>query len=695
MRSRSRLLGYLAAAVITVGASLGAVTGTAHASATVPAPAALSGEGLVTSFSPSTLASSAWNPSNSPGNCPTTNNAATVNGSGYAEIDTNGADNDCRSMQSPAASLSTAPGTTYEALLNFSSFQDWPAFWMYGSDWPNGGEIDAVEGGPGVSGVTWHQSGNYTIGPDPWDDQQVSLASGHPADIAANSWTTVDISFTTTGVDVYYNGSLYVHIPETVTTGGTDPMFLTISEGSCNAEGTNVCNGGTAPAGSVQAQYVSEFSSSVSPGATAPAVTTNAATSVADTTATLNGSVNPEGAATTYKFDYGTTTSYGTSTTASSAGSGSSGVAENAALTGLTASTTYHYRVEATNATGTTLGSDQTFTTTATGGGGGGTAPAVVTSAATSVTSTGAALNGTVNPDSLATTYTFDYGTSTSYGSTQPATPASAGSGSSATAESTTLTGLSPSTTYHYRVEATNSAGTTDGSDQTFATSASGSACTILNDSSAPARVEKNNSTATTATTASFSPPAGSEVLVQVSVGNDSGGSTAPSVTEQDSSGTSYTAGPSSWDGAGEGSYTFTHYYATAPGSITVTSTRSRTDTAMYSENTRVLTGVAASQAGAVSGTAHGNGTSTETKTLTPTAIKSDVEVVTTEANTPALTSSGLATDSSWYSAYDGEATVSGHQKTTALASETVGWHAASASNWALSALEVLPAMTC
>lgn len=102
----------------------------------------------------------------------------------------------------------------------------------------------------------------------------------------------------------------------------------------------------------------------------APLASTSAATNVTSSGATLNGSVNPEGAATSYKFDYGTTASYGSSTPAGSAGSGTSAVNENAVLTGLSPSTVYHYRIEAANSGGTTDGSDQTFTTPAAGGGG-------------------------------------------------------------------------------------------------------------------------------------------------------------------------------------------------------------------------------------------------------------------------------------------------------------------------------------
>ena len=97
----------------------------------------------------------------------------------------------------------------------------------------------------------------------------------------------------------------------------------------------------------------------------APAVTTGAATSVAATGATLNGTVNPNGSSTTYWFEFGETAAYGNETAHASAGSGSSPVAESAALAGLTPGTSYHYRVVAQNAGGTTPGGDRTFTTPA------------------------------------------------------------------------------------------------------------------------------------------------------------------------------------------------------------------------------------------------------------------------------------------------------------------------------------------
>lgn len=90
---------------------------------------------------------------------------------------------------------------------------------------------------------------------------------------------------------------------------------------------------------------------------------TNPATSISLSSATLNGTINPNGLSTSYHFDWGTTTSYGSSTATLSAGSGSSAVNVNTNISGLAASTTYHFRISATNSSGTYNGSDITFTT--------------------------------------------------------------------------------------------------------------------------------------------------------------------------------------------------------------------------------------------------------------------------------------------------------------------------------------------
>jgi len=361
---------------------------------------------------------------------------------------------------------------------------------------------------------------------------------------------------------------------------------------------------------------------------------------IGSTSATLNASVNPAGATTDCHFDYGTTTSYGSTAPCDSGpGSGTSDVAVTAALSGLTAGTTYHYRIVAHNSAGTVTGDDNTFTTTTprtlnvtvvgsgtvtgstinctsiggsgctatpdsgttvhltatpsagwrfggwavtgtsnttcsgttspcdvtmdndvqvtatfvqqwrlsvqkTGSGSGtvtdnrsaitcgatcsalfddgasptltaapdanstfvgwssggcsGTAPCQVTlSADTAVTATfaqkapdvstggasgvgqtAATVGGSVNPNGDTATCHFDYGTSTSYGSTAPCASAP-GSGSGAVSVSASLSGLAAGTTYHYRLVATNGGGTTAGADATLTTSSAPKAPTL------------------------------------------------------------------------------------------------------------------------------------------------------------------------------------------------------------------------
>ncbi|GAT61626.1 leucine-rich repeat protein [Paludibacter jiangxiensis] len=96
----------------------------------------------------------------------------------------------------------------------------------------------------------------------------------------------------------------------------------------------------------------------------APTVTTNVATSISSTGATLNGSINANGASTAVKFEYGLTTSYGKAVAAAqSPVTGVPATGVSYALSGLTPNTTYHYRVVGVNAGGTVNGQDQTFTT--------------------------------------------------------------------------------------------------------------------------------------------------------------------------------------------------------------------------------------------------------------------------------------------------------------------------------------------
>ena len=182
--------------------------------------------------------------------------------------------------------------------------------------------------------------------------------------------------------------------------------------------------------------------------ASAPTAATGPVTSVGPTSATVSGSVNPNGVATSWHVEYGTSTTYGSQTSAASAGSGTASVAISSTLTNLKPGTSYHYRVVATSTAGTGRGADGLLTTSS--------APVAITGSATSVTATSATLNGTVNPGSRATTWYIEYGTSTSYGTKTPVKDA--GAGTSDVAVSAAVTGLATGKTYHFRVVAVSAA---------------------------------------------------------------------------------------------------------------------------------------------------------------------------------------------------------------------------------------------
>ena len=123
--------------------------------------------------------------------------------------------------------------------------------------------------------------------------------------------------------------------------------------------------------------------------------------------------------------------------------------------------TTYYWRIDEKNAGGTTTGDIWSFTTTASV-----TKPTATTVAASAITANGATLNSTVNPNGSSTTIYFQYGTTKSYGSTTTSNSIGTSSGS----RSQTISGLTRRTTYHFRIVATNSGGTSYGSDLTFTT---------------------------------------------------------------------------------------------------------------------------------------------------------------------------------------------------------------------------------
>jgi hypothetical protein len=202
--------------------------------------------------------------------------------------------------------------------------------------------------------------------------------------------------------------------------------------------------------------------------ATAPTAITGPVTALTATTATLSGTVNPNGTTTTWYFEYGKDTHYGTKTPVANAGAGTANIGVSSNLTGLTGGGTYHYRLVATSTAGTTEGADGIFTTSA--------APSATTTAATGITSTGATLTGTVNPNGTDTSYSFEYGKDTHYGSKTPVVDA--GAGTTTINVSAAITGLLAGQTYHFRLDATSAAGATDGADMSFTATAAAPAPT-------------------------------------------------------------------------------------------------------------------------------------------------------------------------------------------------------------------------
>jgi outer membrane protein OmpA-like peptidoglycan-associated protein len=212
----------------------------------------------------------------------------------------------------------------------------------------------------------------------------------------------------------------------------------------------------------------------------APIATTVAASNVANTTATINGRVNPSGAATTVKFCWGTSNTLSGCTltdtiTVVSASAGLTSASLN--LTGLTTGTTYYFRIEGTNSQGSAQGSIFSFKAGA---------PSVQTLPATEITGTTAVLNGTAKANAantsavkfcLSDASTLTNGEltcnqSTPLGSKNASQQVVLSSATSVTQETVTVTGLTSGTTYYFQIQATAGGDTTFGDVLSFAAGA-------------------------------------------------------------------------------------------------------------------------------------------------------------------------------------------------------------------------------
>jgi hypothetical protein len=204
-----------------------------------------------------------------------------------------------------------------------TGFPDHHNRFLVGTVWIDSNDNDQYDPGEGIGGVT--------VEPDQGAYYAVTSMSGGYA-IPITTPATYEVTFS--------GSSITTPVARTVTVGSTSVLLDLKYAGS----------------------------------STVPEANTSSATSVGSSSAVLHGTVIPNGSSTTYYFQYGTTTAYGIQTTSRTTGIDLS-VSET--ITGLSTNTTYHYRLVATNASGTSYGPDRSFQTTvagsgSSGGGGGG-----------------------------------------------------------------------------------------------------------------------------------------------------------------------------------------------------------------------------------------------------------------------------------------------------------------------------------
>ena len=270
------------------------------------------------------------------------------------------------------------------------------------------------------------------------------------------------------------------------------------SNGACAASISYICDAGPGYDGPTGVGSISGAATTGAPGISGPGTNGTYASSTTATTTQLAGGVYPNGADTSYWWEYGPTTDYGQLTPATDIGSSTAPVAVSDSLIGLSPATTYHYRLVAQNQYGTEYGYDFTLTTPASSASsptqGSTTSPTTSTQSPPSTTTTTsnppvteggsgslgtpiepagaplvtnlkiapaastATISATIAGRGAATTYALQYGTTASLGRTAP--------GSLATSRSTanvslTLRNLSPGKVYYVRAVATNTGGST------------------------------------------------------------------------------------------------------------------------------------------------------------------------------------------------------------------------------------------
>jgi len=206
-----------------------------------------------------------------------------------------------------------------------------------------------------------------TLAPDTGDVLAASQPWGPVASVTTDQATNITPTSATVAGDINANGQDTTATAEFGTTATLGTLAPSVAAGIATAVNTVAITLTGLKPGTTYTYHVDATNSAGTAAGTnltfttalpTPTVKTTAAV-VSGTTATVSGSVNPNGVATTYQVQYGPTTAYGSASAAQSAGSGTSVVAENVALAGLPVGTT-HYRYVATSSSGTTYGLDKT-----------------------------------------------------------------------------------------------------------------------------------------------------------------------------------------------------------------------------------------------------------------------------------------------------------------------------------------------
>ena len=337
------------------------------------------------------------------------------------------------------------------------------------------GSGSTLSPGPGVAilnagNTVWSGAGNYNwqlfnatnAAGAGYDQLNISgtLNLSAAQDFNINLWTVASAGTDASGEALNFN----VNIPQTwiiaKTTGGI--IGFDASRFRINVNATNGTGGFVNSLGSGYFRLiVSGNNLLLAFNMAPPSPVTQPADNLRSTAANLNALINPNGISTTYYFQYGLTTNYGTTTASSSLPGTNIVLAATRSVTNLQPVTTYHYRVAAVNTLGTVFGDDVIFTT-------GGHAPAINVVAATAMTMNSATLSASANPNDVPTSFFFDYGLTASYGSRSSTT--NIGGGTNAVAVTNLISSLLPGATYHYRGVASNALGVTMSSDATFVT---------------------------------------------------------------------------------------------------------------------------------------------------------------------------------------------------------------------------------